>query len=234
VDDPEDHDGFEDADGCPEDDDRDGVPDGADSCRREPEDRDGWQDEDGCPDPDNDGDGFLDPVDACPNEAEVINGIDDHDGCPDQGIIQLVDDRVVLDETVLFDFERARIKSAARPILAAIAAMVRAHPEWTQLRVEGHADTRGDEAFNLDLSERRARNVRQALVELGVRPDIIDFVGYGASRPRVAGTDEASHAANRRVEFVVMRRQGPEASAADGAAGRAAAPATERAPEGVR
>jgi outer membrane protein OmpA-like peptidoglycan-associated protein len=235
VDDPEDHDGFEDADGCPEDDDRDGVPDAVDRCRREPEDRDGWQDEDGCPDPDNDGDGFLDPDDACPNEAEVVNGVDDHDGCPDEGLIRLVDDRVVLDETVLFDFERARIKSAARPILAAIAGMVRAHPEWTELRVEGHADTRGDEAFNRDLSERRARNVRQALVELGVRPGIIDFVGYGATRPRAMGEDEQAHAANRRVEFVVMRRHGPATQAAPSAGPRADARAgQDAATEGAR
>ena len=81
---PEDRDGFEDDDGCPDpDDDGDGVPDASDSCPREAEDGDGFQDEDGCPDPDNDGDGIADGDDACPDVAEDVNGQDDEDGCPD-------------------------------------------------------------------------------------------------------------------------------------------------------
>jgi hypothetical protein len=90
----EDHDGFEDADGCPDfDNDNDGVPDSDDKCPHELEDQDGFADDDGCPDPDNDGDGILDADDACPNEAGVkdpdpkLNGCpfrdQDHDGIPD-------------------------------------------------------------------------------------------------------------------------------------------------------
>ena len=81
---PEDKDGFEDEDGCPDpDNDKDGIPDTNDKCPDEPEDKDGWQDEDGCPDPDNDGDGFKDADDKCPNEAEDKDGFEDDDGCPD-------------------------------------------------------------------------------------------------------------------------------------------------------
>jgi hypothetical protein len=70
-DNPEDKDGFQDDDGCPEDDnDQDGVPDNADSCKNIPEDRDGYQDNDGCPDYDNDQDGIADSVDTCPMEPE--------------------------------------------------------------------------------------------------------------------------------------------------------------------
>ena len=82
---PEDLDGFEDDDGCPEDQDTDGdgLLDSVDHCPREPEDKDGFQDEDGCPDPDNDGDGILDGVDKCPNQAEDFDQFEDTDGCPD-------------------------------------------------------------------------------------------------------------------------------------------------------
>jgi outer membrane protein OmpA-like peptidoglycan-associated protein len=81
---PEDKDGFQDADGCPDpDNDGDGLPDGQDQCPDQPEDLDGFQDEDGCPDPDNDGDGILDVDDGCPNEAEDKDGFRDEDGCPD-------------------------------------------------------------------------------------------------------------------------------------------------------
>jgi outer membrane protein OmpA-like peptidoglycan-associated protein len=83
-DDPEDHDAFEDEDGCPDlDNDADGVPDLDDVCPLVPEDRDGFEDDNGCPDPDNDGDGLLDSVDQCPNDAEDEDGFEDEDGCPD-------------------------------------------------------------------------------------------------------------------------------------------------------
>ncbi|MHC4838036.1 MAG: hypothetical protein ACYTF3_07610 [Planctomycetota bacterium] len=84
VDQPEDIDGFEDEDGCPdEDNDADGVPDATDKCPDAPEDKDGFEDEDGCADPDNDGDGVPDASDKCPLEAEDEDGFEDEDGCLD-------------------------------------------------------------------------------------------------------------------------------------------------------
>ena len=82
--DPEDKDGFQDEDGCPDpDNDGDGIPDATDKCPNEAEDKDGFQDEDGCPDLDNDGDGIPDAQDKCPNEPEDKDGFQDDDGCPD-------------------------------------------------------------------------------------------------------------------------------------------------------
>ena len=81
---PEDKDGFEDEDGCPDpDNDHDGVPDVADRCPLEPEDRDGVDDGDGCPDNDDDHDGIADDKDKCPKQAEDKDGFEDDDGCPD-------------------------------------------------------------------------------------------------------------------------------------------------------
>jgi outer membrane protein OmpA-like peptidoglycan-associated protein len=94
---PEDFDGFEDTDGCPElDNDKDGVPDMADKCPNDPEDLDGYQDEDGCPEDDNDADGIKDTYDKCPNEPEDFDGYEDQDGCPEfdndgDGILDNVD-----------------------------------------------------------------------------------------------------------------------------------------------
>ncbi|HEY0477890.1 MAG TPA: OmpA family protein [Kofleriaceae bacterium] len=83
-DEPEDKDGFQDEDGCPDpDNDRDGIPDAQDQCPNEPEDKDGFQDQDGCPEPDNDNDGIPDTVDKCPDEPEDKDGFQDGDGCPD-------------------------------------------------------------------------------------------------------------------------------------------------------
>lgn len=81
---PEDRDGFDDQDGCPDpDNDQDGVLDPKDSCPAEPEDKDGFDDHDGCPERDNDQDSFPDPKDACPNEPEDKDEFEDQDGCPD-------------------------------------------------------------------------------------------------------------------------------------------------------
>ena len=85
-DEPEDKDGFEDEDGCPDpDNDKDGIPDTADKCPNEPEDKDGFEDEDGCPDPDNDTDGLPDKTDKCPNEPEDKDGFEDDGRLPRSG-----------------------------------------------------------------------------------------------------------------------------------------------------
>jgi hypothetical protein len=81
---PEDFDGFQDTDGCPDlDNDGDGIPDSLDLCPNDAEDLDGFEDTDGCPDLDNDGDGIVDSRDMCPNEPEDLDGFEDADGCPD-------------------------------------------------------------------------------------------------------------------------------------------------------
>jgi len=100
---PENYNGFQDEDGCPDDPDTDGdgIPDSKDACPNVKEDIDGYLDDDGCPDPDNDADGILDKDDKCPNEAEDPDGFEDWDGCPEpdndkDGVLDL-DDACPLD-----------------------------------------------------------------------------------------------------------------------------------------
>jgi OOP family OmpA-OmpF porin len=82
-DEPEDRDGFQDQDGCPEkDNDNDTIPDDQDKCPNAPEDLDQFEDEDGCPELDNDKDGIPDLNDACPNASEDGKGKRPADGCP--------------------------------------------------------------------------------------------------------------------------------------------------------
>jgi outer membrane protein OmpA-like peptidoglycan-associated protein len=96
-DDPEDFDGFEDEDGCPDlDNDGDGIADAQDACPDLAEDFDGFEDEDGCPDLDNDGDGIPDVEDRCPNDPEDFDGFEDGDGCPD--VMQDSDDDGIPDD----------------------------------------------------------------------------------------------------------------------------------------
>ena len=87
-DEPEDFDGFQDGDGCPDpDNDNDGILDVDDRCPNIAEDRDGDHDEDGCPEAnrygDRDGDGIPDSKDKCPDDPEDKDGFEDLDGCPE-------------------------------------------------------------------------------------------------------------------------------------------------------
>ncbi len=102
IDQPENYNGFQDEDGCPDDPDTDGdgIPDSKDNCELIPEDKDGYLDEDGCPDNDNDLDQIPDTKEAkpeCVNEPEDPDGFQDEDGCPDpdndgDGVLDLQDE----------------------------------------------------------------------------------------------------------------------------------------------
>ncbi len=150
---PEDVDHFEDEDGCPDlDNDQDGVPDAADRCPKVVEDQDGFEDDDGCPDPDNDRDGVPDLEDLCPAEPENQNGYADGDGCPDEDQVRVVSGKIVLDERVHFPENSAFIERTSHPLLERLAKLLREHPEYIHISVEGHADERGTEALNQRLS----------------------------------------------------------------------------------
>jgi outer membrane protein OmpA-like peptidoglycan-associated protein len=186
--------------------DGDGIPDDVDKCPNEPEDFDGFEDEDGCPDPDNDKDGIPDVADACPNEPETVNGVDDEDGCPDEAPIVVKQDRILLTEHVLFDTNRARVRTAGRPALAAVLNLWKQHPEWDHLVIEGHADRRGPDPFNDWLSHERAERARNVLVEMGFPAEKLVVAAFGNKQLRVQGTTEEADRENRRVEFAIIKK----------------------------
>ena len=206
-DDPEDFDKFQDEDGCPEpDNDQDGILDVDDLCPNDPEDKDGWEDEDGCPDPDNDKDRILDNDDRCPNEPETRNGFEDEDGCPDRGRVILTGTKIEILDKVFFEYNKAVIKSESFPILDAVAATLEGNPDIQLIEVQGHTDERGNDAYNLDLSTRRAAAVKQYLIDKGIDKGRLESQGYGETQPLDKRHNEAAWAKNRRVEFLILKR----------------------------
>jgi outer membrane protein OmpA-like peptidoglycan-associated protein len=204
-DDPEDFDGFEDEDGCPDpDNDGDGILDIHDQCPNEPEDFDGWEDEDGCPDPDNDGDGIPDVDDMCPNEPETYNGFEDDDGCPDQGIVVLTDTDIKILKKVYFEYDSAVIKPESYDVLDAVAATINGNPQIELVEVQGHADERGDDDYNLRLTVDRAASVVSYLINKGVKANKLRSAGYGEYCPVDPASNDAAWEKNRRVEFKVL------------------------------
>ena len=71
------------------------------------------------------------------------------------------------------------------------------------MRIEGHADERGDPVYNMELSRLRAEAVLEFLAGLGIDRDRFTVEYFGEEQPRVAGAGEDSWAQNRRVEFVI-------------------------------
>ena len=163
---PEDRDGFEDDDGCPDpDNDKDGLLDENDKCPLFAEDLDGFEDDDGCPDEDNDGDGVLDKDDQCPNRPETVNGVEDEDGCPDEGTgpVQLKHDRITV-PPVHFATNGVKVLATSHPTLEMVAKLILDNPWIKKVRIEGHTDSQGSDAYNQDLSERRAAAIQQFLI----------------------------------------------------------------------
>ncbi|MEZ5331848.1 MAG: OmpA family protein [Thermoanaerobaculia bacterium] len=109
---------------------------------------------------------------------------------------------------IYFDFDSATLKPESDPVLSRIAAVLERNPGW-HLSIEGHTDSVGEEAYNQDLSERRAAAVEQALVERWeIAPDRLTTAGFGESRPKASNETLAGRAENRRVELV--RGEGAE------------------------
>jgi outer membrane protein OmpA-like peptidoglycan-associated protein len=237
---PEDKDGFEDQDGCPEpDNDKDEIPDGEDACPNErgqrttdaktngcpvrdrdqdgiaddqdkcpdlAEDKDGFEDQDGCPDPDNDKDGVLDRDDQCPNEPETVNGYAEEDGCPDDVQVRVVGDYILLDERIHFDTNKSVVLLNSQPLLWRVMLLLKKHPEYAHVEVQGYADERGEEAHNQKLSHARARAVRDLLVRWGIARERLSYAGFGTSNPRVPDKNYKAYKENRRVEFKITRQ----------------------------
>jgi peptidoglycan-associated lipoprotein len=101
---------------------------------------------------------------------------------------------------VRFEFNESRLTADAQSRLTAIADCMK--KEGFKLRLEGHADERGTEEYNLQLSNRRAASVKRFLTDLGVKDAMIENVGYGENKPAINASSEEAWAANRRVELV--------------------------------
>jgi len=173
-----------DAVGCELDSDGDGVGDSRDQCPNTPA---GTPvDEKGCP-RDGDGDGIVDGVDQCPNtpKGERVDGT----GCPFKQEILL--------QGVKFATGSAELLPESVPVLDRAVATLKRYPE-VNIEVAGHTDDRGADAFNQQLSARRADTVLKYLQANGVT-NTLTSRGYGESQPLASNTTAEGRAQNRRV-----------------------------------
>jgi peptidoglycan-associated lipoprotein len=115
--------------------------------------------------------------------------------------------RDVMAVMINFDFNRTNIRTDARPILDRKIEVLRANTAY-RIRIEGHCDARGTEAYNMGLGTRRANAVRQYLVDQGIAASRIEAVSRGETQPLDRGTTREAFARNRRAEFHITAGAG--------------------------
>jgi len=190
--------------GCPKDTDRDGVADGLDECPETPQ---GVKvGGDGCP-LDLDRDGVFDGVDKCPDTPIGVKV--DSTGCPvtaapaaapAPAAIPLTQGQSLVLEGVNFETNSAKLKPESSQVLDRVAESLKANPS-VRVEVAGYTDSAGKQAYNVDLSKRRAASVRDYLVSKGVAGSRLETKGYGPAHPVADNTTAQGRAKNRRVEL---------------------------------
>lgn len=105
-------------------------------------------------------------------------------------------------DRVFFGFNKSDVTAEGQEVLSRQATYLASRPA-EKITEEGHCDSRGSDAYNMGLGERRANAAKNYLVALGVHPSRIEVVSYGKSRPAVLGNDENAHSLNRRSVTVV-------------------------------
>ena len=144
-----------------------------------------------------------DQTDGCTHS----NPQDDTD-CPDRKSVIVEKTDIVILKSIEFEFDKAIIQKKSYPILDAVALALRDNPDIQLVEVRGHTDERGDDAYNLDLSDRRAAAVVQYLVGKGIDADRLTSTGFGETMPLDPRHNEEAWTKNRRVEFQIRKRNG--------------------------
>lgn len=106
---------------------------------------------------------------------------------------------VALETIFYFDFDDTTLRFGDRSAIEAHAEQIKSGSQV--IRIEGHADERGTEAYNKQLGQRRANAVRDLLISMGVNSGQIETVSYGEQNPKALGSSEDAWQKNRRVEI---------------------------------
>lgn len=125
-------------------------------------------------------------------------------------LIQVTNDArgtIISMSDILFETGRANLTADLKTSLAKIAGILLVFKN-SRVIVEGHTDNVGSEEYNQGLSEKRATNVMDFLIEQGVTPSRLTAVGYGLSRPIADNETKEGRAKNRRVDLIVQEKDG--------------------------
>lgn len=111
--------------------------------------------------------------------------------------------RAALDSKIFFDYQHDELRPESIALLDAKVPVLRAHPNL-RIRIEGNADERGSDEYNMALGQRRSAAARRYLVSRGIDESRIDIVSFGEEKPVCRDETEPCWHQNRRDEFVVV------------------------------
>lgn len=126
---------------------------------------------------------------------------------PKQTLVVLKKEKIEIKKQVHFATNKDVILPDSAPLLDQVAATIISNPRLKLIRIEGHTDDQGDDAYNLELSQRRAGSVVRALIDRGVDAGRLKAVGYGETKPIESNKRPAGRAKNRRVEFMIETQE---------------------------
>jgi OmpA-OmpF porin, OOP family len=169
---------------------------------------------------DSDGDGVTDDLDRCPDTPRGVavdaygcpldtdgDGVPDYlDKCPDTPRGASVDARGcwTYAAKVMYDFDSDKIKPEAFPMLDEAVSVLKKNPE-IKVEINGHTDNTGSAAYNMNLSERRAKSVMNYFVDKGIESERLTTKGFGFNQPAESNATEQGRTQNRRVEFTPVK-----------------------------
>ena len=116
---------------------------------------------------------------------------------------KVMQDGKIVANGIRFDVGKASIRPESMGIINEVVELMEKHPDL-KFSVEGHTDNDGDDALNLDLSQKRSESVMQEMVRLGIAGDRLQAKGWGESKPITGNASAEDKANNRRVEFVKL------------------------------
>lgn len=117
---------------------------------------------------------------------------------------QIFEEKIVITQKIHFEFNRSNIRPISFPILDDVVGVLNQNPQISLVRIEGHTDSIGSDAYNAKLSQRRAQAVRDYLVNKGISSSRLTSEGFGESRPVADNDTTLGRAKNRRTEFIVF------------------------------
>jgi outer membrane protein OmpA-like peptidoglycan-associated protein len=136
---------------------------------------------------------------------------------PKQALVAITPNEITIKQQIQFALDSAVILPESFGLLTEIADVIIRHPEVKQVEVQGHTDNSGTPEHNNVLSEQRAEAVRAWLVQHGVPDGRLVARGYGQDKPLVPNVTPQTRARNRRVQFIILEKEGaPPASALPG------------------
>jgi OOP family OmpA-OmpF porin len=143
---------------------------------------------------------------ASADDIPIVGAAPEPEPPPPERVV-VTEDAIVINDKILFDYNKATIRSESFGLLDEIVSVIEKNPRIKKISIEGHTDSDGTDEYNRDLSDRRAASVMKYLTEHGVDAGRLTSTGHGESAPIATNETDEGKQKNRRVEFLILEQE---------------------------